>query len=218
MATMQLSSVQGLVLNDVDWRSYVRLLRVLQQRRCLRLTYDRGTLEIMTISPTHERYKHLLGRLIEALSEELGFIIAGFGSMTCKRKQRRRGLEPDECYWIGSEPLVRGKLEIDLRTDPPPDLAVEIDVKRSSLDRLAIYAALGVPEVWRFDGKSLIFNVLGTDGEYAVAASSLAFRGLTASDLTTFLIMVAQLDENEVIRQFRAWVRQHFVPGGGTAP
>src|ERR1700730_13574267 len=106
-------SGQNLLLDEVTWKEYLRLLNIWARRR-LRLTYDRGVLEIMTISSEHERYKHLLGRLIEALTEELSLPIAGFGSFTCKRKKKKRGLEPDECYWIASEPLVRGKDAIDL--------------------------------------------------------------------------------------------------------
>jgi Uma2 family endonuclease len=125
----------------------------------LRITYDRGALEIMTLSPEHERLKHLLGYFILILVEELGWNMAGFGSMTFKRKRHQRGLEPDECYWIENELAVRGKDRIDLRRDPPPDLVIEIDWTHSSLDRLAIFAILGVPEVWRFDGKDVTFHV-----------------------------------------------------------
>jgi Uma2 family endonuclease len=98
---------QALLLYHVSWREYVRLGRILGDRP-LRMTYDRGTLEIMTLSPEHERWKHLLGRLVETMSEELQLPIAGFGSMTCKRRKKRRGVEPDECYWIANEPLVQG--------------------------------------------------------------------------------------------------------------
>jgi Uma2 family endonuclease len=147
MSTVQVPAGQRLVLSGIDWRTYGRLLRAFDERPGVRLTYDRGVLEIMTLSPEHERFKHLLRRLIEALAEEMGLTIAGFGSMTFRRRRRRRGLEADECFWIANEPRVRGKDRIDLRVDPPPDLVVEVDVSRSSLDRLAIYASLGVPEV-----------------------------------------------------------------------
>jgi Uma2 family endonuclease len=114
---------------------------------------------------------------------------------------------------------MRGKKQLDLRRDPPPDLVLEVDVTHSSLNRLAIYAALGIPEVWRLDGPNLVCYLLGSDGRYAVSSSSRAFQGLDPAELGRFLALSGQLDENEVVRQFRAWVRQRF-PGGAapTAP
>src|SRR5207244_659524 len=108
----------------------------------------------------HECYKRLISRLVEVLTEEMALPLAGFGSMTFKRRKRRRGLEPDECYWIVNEPKVHGRIHIDLRRDPPPDLVVEIDITKSSIDRLEIYALLKIPEVWRFDGSVLFFHIL----------------------------------------------------------
>src|SRR5205085_2408534 len=125
-----------------------------------------------------------------------------------------KGLEPDACWWIASEPLVRGKTEIDLRRDPPPDLALEVDVTHSSLDRLAIYAALGVPEVWRLDGSILTFHVLAPDGQYVVRSHSLAFPQSTPADLLQFLTLRGQMDENAIVRRFRAWLHQRFAAGG----
>lgn len=215
MATVQMPSEQRLLLAGVDWRTYGRMLRVFDKRH-LRLTYDRGALEIMTLSPEHECYKKLLGRMVETLTEELSLPVASFGSMTCRRRRKQRGLEPDDCYWIASEPQIHGRVHIDLRTDPPPDLALEIDITHSSLDRMAIYAALRVPEVWRFDGQNVSFHVLGPDGRYVAVDRSLAFPNLTAADVTQFLFLRQQMDDNAVIRQFRAWVRRHLTSGNPT--
>src|ERR1043165_3371453 len=119
MTVARASRAQRLLLTGIDWKTYLRLGRTLGSRRSVRITYDRGRLEIMTLSPGHERFKHLLRRLLEALTEELSIDITGFGSMTFKRRRNLRGLEPDECYWIASEPQVRGKDHIDLSVDPP---------------------------------------------------------------------------------------------------
>ena len=216
MATVQIPPEQRLLLPSVAWRTYGRLLRVFEDRPGVRLTYDRGALEIMTLSHGHEKLGRLLGRFVIVLTEELNLPLQSGGSTTLRRRKRRRGLEPDECYWIASEPLVRHKDEIDLRHDPPPDLAMEIDVTRSSLDRLTIYAALRVPEVWRYDGQVLTFHVLGADGLYTEASHSLAFPKLTPADLVGFLNLRGSMDENAIVRQFRQWVRQHF--GGPTTP
>jgi len=107
---------------------------------------------------------------------------------------------------------MRGKRTLDLRVDSPPDLAIEADVTSSSLDRMAIYAALGVPEVWRLEHQVLTFHVLGSDGTSAEAARSRAFPRVAPPDLINFLAMYGQMDENSIVRQFRAWVRTQLLP------
>ena len=213
MATVQTPPEQRFILWSASWRTYERLLRAFEERPGVRLTYDRGVLEIMTLSHGHEYSAHLLGRLVEALTEELNLPLHGGKSTTLRRRKRQRGLEPDECYWIANEPLVRGKRELDLKRDPPPDLGMEIDVSRSSINRMAIYEAIRVQEVWRYDGHVLSFHILGQDEKYTESSHSLAFPQLTPSDLLTFLNLSDQMDDNAIIRQFRAWVRQRF--GGG---
>jgi len=213
MATVHATGVQRLILDNVDWRMYTQLLRALGERPRLRLTYDRGTLEIMTPLLEHDWDGDFLGRLAVILSEELGLPLRAGGSVTLRRRRKQRGLEPDRCYWITSEPRVHGKRTLDLRVDPPPDLAIEVDATRSSLDRLAIYARLGVPEVWRLDGDSLTFHVLGPDGKYAVSEHSRVFPGVRPADLLSVLSLRPQLDDNAAARQFRAWVQQRIAAG-----
>lgn len=203
-------------LSGVSWNQYIRLLRILDDRH-LRLSYDRGELEIMTLSPEHERLKGFLRRLFEVMVLALGVEVIAFGSMTCRRRSVKRGLEPDECYYIASEPLVRGKDKLDLRHDPPPDLAMEVDVTRSSLNRLAIYAKLQIPEVWRFDGQSLTFHLLGADGIYAASTYSLAFPKLKASDLLGFLNRRAHQQDGVILEEFRTWV-VHNLSNGPAQP
>ena len=202
-------SEDRLVLSGVTWRTYLRLLRALDDRH-LRITYDRGALEIMTLSPKHEHNKHLLSYLIGALVEELGWNMAGYGSMTFKRRKKQRGLEPDECYWIQNEPLVRHKEKFDWKIDPPPDLVLEIEVTRSALDRIGIYETLGVPEVWRQRGTSIQIMALGGNGKYVEAPASRAFPFLPLAELERFLGLHATLGETELVRQFRAWVRERI--------
>lgn len=207
-----------LLLDNVDWRTYTRFLYLFAERPGYRLTYDRGRLEIMSPSPEHELDAEFLARLAVTLTEELGLTIRSGGSTTLRRRRRRRGLEPDKCYWIASEPAMRGKRTLDLRIDPPPDLAVEVDVTSSSLDRMSIYAALGVPEVWRLDNRTVTFHTLDASRKkYTAISHSLSFPKVTPADLMSFMAMCATQDENSVIRQFRTWVRQQQA-GGGTAP
>src|SRR5437879_9096161 len=114
MSALPTPAGQRLVLGSIPWRTYERLLRIFDDRH-LRITYDRGALEIMTLSPEHEQWKHLIGRLIIAITEELGLPLVGYGSMTMKRRKKLRGLEPDECFWIQNESLVRNLKKYDLR-------------------------------------------------------------------------------------------------------
>ena len=208
---------ERLLLNGVDWRMYTRFLRLFAERPGYRLTYDRGKLEIMSPLPEHESGVTFLGRLAIALIEELGLPIKEGGSMTLRRRRRQRGLEPDRCYWIAHELAMRGKRTFDLRIDPPPDLAIEVDVTSSSLDRMSIYAALGVPEVWRLDVRTLTFHALGANRKYTVVGHSVSFPLVTPADLMGFLALCAGQDENSVIRQFRAWIQQQMSGGGQTS-
>jgi Uma2 family endonuclease len=200
---------RSLVLRDIDWRTYSRLVSVFNERPGIRLTYDRGRLEIMSPLIVHERGGRLLGQLIVILTDELGLASVAGGSTTLRRKSAHRGLEPDECFWIANEALVRGKDRLDLRVDPPPDLAIETDVTSSSIDRLSIYAALGVPEVWRLDGGVLTFLVL-TSGAYTPVAVSRTYSLVTPADLMGFVAMLPGQDDTSIRRQFRAWVRQRI--------
>ncbi len=206
-----------LLLNNVDWLTYTRFLRIFAERPGYRLTYDRGSLEIMSPLPEHETGADFLGCLARALSDELGLPIKGGGSTTLRRRRRQRGLEPDRCYWIANEPAVRGKRTLNLRIDPPPDLALEVDVTGSSLDRMSIYATLRVPEVWRLDNRILTFHSLDANRKYTAISHSLSFKMVTPADLMNFMAMCANQDENTVIRQFRAWVQQKLA-GGATSP
>jgi Uma2 family endonuclease len=186
------------------------LLRVFQGRRRFRLTYDRGTLEIMVPLIEHEGPAYLLGRFVDALTEELGLPIRGGGSVTLRRRRRHRGLEPDKCFWIASAPRLQGRQTLDLRQDPPPDLCIEVDVTSSSLDRMSIYAALQVPEVWRLSSTGLSFQVLA-GRQYQEQTHSLAFPQLRSTDLVPFLALQGQFDDNAIIRQLRDWVRQNLI-------
>lgn len=198
------------VLYDIDWQTYTRLLRVFERRRRFRHTYDRGTLEIMSPLWQHEGPGRLLGRFVDVLTEELNLPCRLGGSLTLRRRRKRRGLEPDNCYWIANAPRLQGRQQLDLRSDPPPDLAIEIDVTRSSLDRMSIYAALGVPEVWRLSTSGLAFHILDA-GVYQVRPNSLSFASLACADLPPFLALWGQTDDTTIVRQFREWVRQQLL-------
>ncbi len=169
----------------------------------------------MVTSSQHEIYKRLLSRLIETLTEECNQPIVTAGNMTFQREDLERGLEADDCFWIAAEPRMRGKLTWNPAMDPPPDLALEIEISRSALTRMSIYAALGVPEVWRFDGSALRVELLQPDGTYAAAERSLAFPAIPVSELAPFLQPSAELDSLSVLRSFRVWVRERLAQTQG---
>jgi Uma2 family endonuclease len=144
--------------------------------------------------------------------------MAGGGSTTFKRRKKKRGLEPDKCYWIANEAKVRGKKRIDLRSDPPPDLAIEVDVTHSSVNRMRIYAAIEVPEICRLKGEAITFNLLQATGKYATSPTSPTFPGLTVDDIARYLALRSSVELNELVREFRAWVRQQIAAGVLTKP
>ncbi len=194
------------VLRGVSWSTYEALLADVDAPGS-RITYDRGDLEIMSPSDEHERFKRLIGRLIETLTEESEIPIRSSGSTTFRSEPKRRGFEPDESYYIANESRVRGRDEIDLAVDPPPDLVVEVEITRSVIDRMPLYAALGVPEVWRYDGRSLQVVQLQPNGSYARKEESAAFPFLPLAELERFLGERNATDETTWIRAFRTAVR-----------
>lgn len=199
------SDQQHIVLDDISWETYEQILSDLQDRP-IRLTYDNGSLEMMAPLFDHEKWKTRYGRLIEAMCEELDLDVEPGGSTTFRREDLKKGLEPDECYYVQHAHEFRDKRTINLEVDPPPDLVIEVDITSSSIPKQPIYAALGIPELWRFDGVSL--NVLRLDGgTYRAAASSSAFPFLPIQQFHAFVLRLASERQPAVLREFRAWLR-----------
>ena len=206
MSLAPASGEKRIVLCGVSWETYQAL--VAETRRSgVRFTYDQGSLEIMCPSSEHECIKKLLARLLEMMAFELRIPTRGAGSMTLANELAERGVEPDECYYVVNEPRIRGKREIDLATDPPPDLAIEIDISSSSLDQLPIYASVGVPEVWLCHGTAIRVYVLQPDGTYARREQSTVFPLLPIARLQGFLDQQDSVDEYSLVRSFVEWVR-----------
>ena len=213
--TSKASAEQRLVLDDVDWATYRKLSETLAGRH-LRVTYDRGRLELMTISRLHGTLCRLLAQLIAVLTEEFNLPCGSCGGMTCDSEPLDRGIEPDECFYIENEPLVRSKDTIDLTIDPPPDLAIEVDISRDPRRRLSVYAALGVPEVWRFDGRQLTIYVRQAEGDYQIVERSPHFPIVPPSEVETVIARRAELDHNGMAREFRTRVRELISRDNGT--
>ncbi len=195
-------------LSGISWQTYQILLTELSDRR-LRLTYNCGFLEIMAPSPEHEIYKKLLSRFVETIAEELKISIYPLGSTTFSRPDLSSGLEPDECFYIQHQAAVKGKKKIDLTHDPPPDLAIEIDMNCSAKNRLEVFANIGVPEIWRFDGLSLTIYRL-QNKKYIPSKQSLIFRTLPIEKIDYFLLEAGVVDYLELIHSFRRWLKNQI--------
>jgi Uma2 family endonuclease len=206
----QPSPEQRFILGNVSWQAYSAIGEALADRPNLRLTYDGENLELMTLSPRHEIYKKWFARLIDTLAEECHLRIATAGSMTFRREDLERGLEPDDCFWIAHEEQMRGRLEWNPERDPPPDLVIEIEISRSALNRMRIYAALNVPEVWRCDGETLTVHLLRPDGTYQPAERSPTFPAIPVGEMSRFLQLSETVDYLSRVRAFRDWVRQQL--------
>ncbi|HWB13649.1 MAG TPA: Uma2 family endonuclease [Pirellulales bacterium] len=205
---------QRVVFHGVAWDTYLGLLKA-RGEGVVRLTYHRGVLEIMTLSQLHERLSRLLHQFVKILTQEHGWEVASAGSTTMHAEERASGVEADESYYIRHEEIVREREEYDPAVDPPPDLVVEIDLSSSSSRRMLVYAELGVPELWRYDGEHLAFKSLGDDGQYHTIERSLSFPGLRSVELEPFLKRRGALGENALEREFREWLRESLGKTGG---
>lgn len=198
---------QLFTLDGVSWEQYVAVCDAFPDWPGLRFTYDGDRLELMSTSSLHEATKHILGLLINSLAFELGIPKRGLGNTTFRSAAKQRGLEPDDCYFFANAAAIQRDVQWDPEIHPPPDLAVEIDVKSRSVKRQPIYAKLGVPELWRFTGETLLAFQLNDQGEYEPIEYSLSFPFLRVADLTPFVLMQAD-DENEIVRAFLEWIRE----------
>jgi Uma2 family endonuclease len=203
---------QGLVLEGIRWQTYEALLNDLGEHARPRMAFDRGRLEIMTPLFQHERYANQLGQFVRVLALAAMIPCTAAGSMTIRRQDLERGIEPDNCFYLVSWPLIRGRSELDFTQDPPPDLAFEIDMTHSSLDRLGIYAALRVPEVWRFDGTTFRCYHRNNQGNYDEHPTSRAFPFLRLADVVSFLAQVFDVDETTLTQRFQTWVQAQLPP------
>jgi Uma2 family endonuclease len=174
----------------------------------VRVTYDHGKLEIMSPLRKHEKYKEFVGDLVKALAEDGGIAIESSGSTTWRLAEHEQGTEPDLCFHIATAERVIGKDELDLRIDPPPDLAIEIDTTNESLGKFPIYANLGVPEIWRYiDKQKRAAIYILKNGRYAETAFSLSFPVMTAEILADFIGRSETAGQQKALNAFRIWLR-----------
>ena len=208
MATVVSQTEQRVVLYDVSWATYEHLLADHLDSSSPRFTYDEGTLEIMSPSMEHEEVNRAIATLVEAIADEWVMDLMNLGSTTFKRKDFKKGFEPDTCFYFQNVGRIRGKRKIDLATDPPPDLVIEIDITSGSIQKLPIYAALGIPEVWHYTGNRMLILIL-TAGAYVEVEQSLALPGLTGAMIVPLIEDSQTLTRPAWMQSIREWARSH---------
>jgi Uma2 family endonuclease len=193
--------------HNLDWQAYETVLNALGNARSAQLNYYKGTLEIMVPLEAHENPKHVIGNFIEILVDEGDFEgIKGMGSTTLNVPTLKIGAEPDQGYYIANEPLVRGKT-VDLKTDPPPDLILEVDITHTDIHKNDLYAEMGVPEFWRYDGSILTIYSLES-GNYREVESSPTFPNVPKTQLYVYLQECSDIGEKQAKRNLRNWLQQ----------
>jgi Uma2 family endonuclease len=202
-----------LVFAGARWHDYEAMLQIVGERR-IRVTYDQGAMEVTMPSQRHEQAAQLLGLFVTRLAEEWEIPYEPLGMTTWKLPGAAKGLEADQCYYIQHHAVAREKEVLALDIDPPPDLAIEVDITTSSLDRMAIYAALGVPEVWRYDGRTVSMFQLQPAGQYQASVSSRSFPGLRPTDIERFIELGRTTDKIRWARELRDWARSELASRG----
>jgi Uma2 family endonuclease len=197
---------ERLILRNVSWGTYEHLLADHEDRSAPRFAFDQGTLEIMSPLEEHEEANRAFHSLVEALAVEWEREFRNLGSTTFKRADEKRGFEPDSCFYIQNAPQIEGKTRLDLTVDPPPDLVIEVDITHSSLNKLPIYAAFGVPEVWRYSGERVEILVL-EGGEYRPADLSQALPELSRMVLNQFMSDLKTTRRTAWIQGIREWAQ-----------
>lgn len=192
---------QRVILENVTWKELETIIAELGEHRAARIAYDRGILEIMSPLPEHEFDKEIISDLVKALLEQLDVEFISLGSTTFKNQFMAQGIEPDQCFYIQNEAVIRGKKRLDLTIDPPPDLALEIDI--TSRTHLNIYQGLQVPEVWRFENGILQINLL-QNGVYVESKSSLNFPNLPLIEVIPESLQKSRtIGRNATLKAFR---------------
>jgi Uma2 family endonuclease len=198
------------VFRGVDWAFYERLVDSIPEGSNIHADYDGRDLEVMGNGPNHDDFKHYLSCFVNVIAEELQVPCRGFAETTWKRPQIARGLESDQCYYFQPAKLAaaaQARRSGEVADYPNPDLAIEVDISPPAVDRAGIYAALGVTEVWRFDGRDVVIERLGPDGTYSPVETS-GFLPVRAEDVRRWIVEEDCSDQSAWARRLRAELRR----------
>jgi len=213
MVTLQLRQLgvppgHRVLFHDVNWQEFEAILEELGEKRPSRLAYSKGILEIRVPLPEHEKAKVIIGDLVKALLDECDRNWESLGSTTFKREEMGAGIEPDDCFYIQNYAQMIGKTRLDLTIDPPPDLAIEVDV--TSKTQVSAYQALGVPEIWRYENGKIQIYLLQS-GKYVESQTSPSFPNFPIiEEISRFLEMSRTIGTSRALREFRKWVREQI--------
>ncbi|MBX9254219.1 Uma2 family endonuclease [Desmonostoc muscorum CCALA 125] len=209
MVAITTSAENRVLLHNISWQTFKTMLAEMGCDRNSRLAYDNGTIEIMTPLMPHENSNRIIEGFVVVLCEKLGREIRRAGSLTLTRDDLKQGAEPDSSYYIQNEALVRDKENIYLATDPPPDLVLEVEYSTSAIDKLRLYAAIGIPEFWRYNGSVLrVYTLAG--GQYSEVQTSPTFAPVSVKEIPRFIREAKKNGEIATTRAFRAWVQQEI--------
>jgi Uma2 family endonuclease len=186
----------------VSWNTYLQVHQVLGDDSNVRLTFSHGVLEIMSPKRPHEQITRLVDMVVTLLAFELGQNVDNCGAMTLRFESAQRGGEPDSCFYLANEAVVRRLQKIDLQVHPPPDIVLEVDITNPSLDKFGLYVAGRIPEVWRFDGLRMSFYAL-VDEKYEIIQTSLSFPTLTAEMLESYLRIGREQGSATMLKQVK---------------
>jgi Uma2 family endonuclease len=207
ISQIEIPEGQSTILHDIDWSQFESILDDLGEKRRTRIAYLDGVLEIVMPLPEHEKIKVLLADFVKASLDAMELDFECYGSTTFKAKAKRAGLEPDDCFYIQNNVAMRGIHELDMAIDPPPDLAIEVDV--TSKTKFDVYRTLGVPELWLYD-KILKIYIL-SDGEYLESELSPTFGNIPIRDIIAkFLKLSLSKGRSAAMRDFRAWIETNL--------
>jgi Uma2 family endonuclease len=211
-ATRESDGDQCVALRDIGWKGYVTLLRLRGERPMPKMVYLDGTVWLMSPTYPHERLKKRLGWVVEEIVRSLRIPCIATASTTFRRRGKKGGVEGDQSYYLTNEHRIRGKDKISLRTDPPPDLAIEAVCTHEADEAIEVYRRIRVPEVWVCDEAELIILILQPDGRYAPSATSTAFPFLSAAEVHDWVTRPQTTSDTEWMNEFQRWVRRTLRP------
>ncbi|NEP00188.1 MAG: Uma2 family endonuclease [Symploca sp. SIO2E9] len=200
---------QRVLLANISWQTFKIMLAEMGSERVTRLAYDQGLVEVMTPLMSHENSNRFIEGLVVVLCEELGLEIKRTGSLTLTREDLERSAEPDSSYYIQNEALVRGKEKINLAFEPPPDLVLEVEYSKPKIDKFRLYASMGIPEFWRYNGSLLRIYKLES-GEYIEINYSPTFIPVPVTEIPKFITESRKVGEITCTRNFRNWIRSQL--------
>jgi Uma2 family endonuclease len=199
------ASPDHLYLQGVSWKFYEQVLAELEKSH-LRIAYDHNDLEIMATTMIHEINKKNISRILDTYSLFRNIPTEGLGSSYLVRKDLAKGIEADDCYYVANRSSIGRIRTLDLAVVPPPDVVVEVDINRYILDHESIYSAIGVPELWRFDGRRITYTVRNRRGKYIVSDRSPSFPEFSTRDFNRFIGMAQKGSQHEAVQTLRDWV------------